>query len=273
MEMTERSLERMTIERGLRQALAKNELRLHYQPQIDVTSGIATGVEALVRWQHPEWGLVYPERFISVAEETGLIVPIGIWVLRTACLQVKSWQQDDGPFSSVAVNLSPRQFLETNLFQTIKQVLAETGLDPNALELEITESAVMQDPENTLHVLQQLQALGVRLSIDDFGTGYSSLTYLRRFPVQSVKIDRSFVDNIASDEGSRTLVRAIIALTHELKLLVVAEGVETEAQLSFLTSQQCDSLQGFIFSKPVTPQQLDIDFNTTQFKPLLSRLR
>lgn len=269
--MTERSLERMTIERGLRRALANNELRVHYQPQIDLASGLATSVEALVRWQHPEWGLVYPDRFIGVAEETGLIVPIGAWVLRRACLQAKEWHENDGPFSTVAVNLSPRQFLENNLYQTVKQTLAETGLNPSALELEITESAVMQDPENTLQVLRQLRELGVKLSIDDFGTGYSSLTYLRRFPVQSVKIDQSFVADIPHDEGCRTLVSAIIALTHELKLNVVAEGVESEEQLSFLCNQRCDSLQGFMFSRPETSEMLENGFKLAQFKPQLHR--
>ncbi|TPQ24751.1 EAL domain-containing protein [Methylomonas koyamae] len=269
--MTERSLERMTIERGLRHALANNELRVYYQPQIDLASGLATRVEALVRWQHPEWGLVYPDRFIGVAEETGLIVPIGAWVLRTACKQAKTWHDNDGPFSSVAVNLSSRQFLENNLYQTVKQTLAETGLNPAALELEITESAIMQDPDNTLLVLRQLRELGIRLSIDDFGTGYSSLTYLRQFPVQSVKIDQSFVVDISSDEGSRTLVRAIIALTHELKLNVVAEGVETEEQLSFLSKHRCDSLQGFMFSRPEASETLENGFQATQFKPQLHR--
>ncbi|MDD5578033.1 MAG: EAL domain-containing protein [Methylobacter sp.] len=259
MEMTARSLERMTIERGLRFALTHSGLKLHYQPQIETETGHAVSVEALVRWEHPEWGLVYPDRFIAVAEETGLIVPIGLWVLRTACLQAKEWQENDGAFTHVAVNLSPRQFLEADLFETIKEVLAETGLKPSSLELEITESAVMQDPERTLLVLQQLHRLGVHLSIDDFGTGYSSLTYLRRFPVHSVKIDRSFVMDIPKDEGSMTLVRAIIALSHELKLQVTAEGVETEEQLAFLKDQHCDMLQGYMFSKAVTAEQLETD--------------
>jgi diguanylate cyclase (GGDEF)-like protein/PAS domain S-box-containing protein len=265
-EMTKRSLERMTIERGLRHALINNELLLHYQPQIDSTSGRAVSVEALVRWQHPDWGLVNPDRFIAVAEETGLIVPIGIWVLRTACLQVKAWQENDGPFTQVAVNLSPRQFLEHDLFESIKAVLTETGLKPSSLELEITESAVMQDPEKTLHILQQLHEMEVRLSIDDFGTGYSSLTYLRRFPVHNVKIDRSFVQNIPSDSGSMTLVRAIIALAHELKLSVTAEGVETEEQLAFLKTQKCNLLQGYFYSRPVTAKQLENNYDTTSLK-------
>jgi diguanylate cyclase (GGDEF)-like protein len=271
MEMTARSLERMTIERGLRRALDHNELQLHYQPQVDVTNGDAFSVETLVRWQHPEWGLVYPDRFIEVAEDTGLIVPIGIWVLRAACLQAKQWQKNGGPFTHVAVNLSPRQFVEKDLFETIKAVLAETGLEPSFLELEITESAVMQDPNRTLDVLHQLHALGIRLSIDDFGTGYSSLTYLRRFPVHNVKIDRSFVRDIPGDESSMTLVRAIIALAHELKLSVTAEGVETQEQLAFLNNQNCDMLQGYLFSRPATAEQLESDFKQAAIKTLLFR--
>jgi len=270
--MTERSLERMTVERGLRRALKQNELRLHYQAQIGSDTGLVTGAEALIRWQHPEWGLVYPDRFIGVAEETGLIVQIGAWVLREACRQAKYWIENDGPFSSVAVNVSARQFLETNLFQTVKDTLEETGLSPASLELEITESAVMQNPENTLQVLRQFQALGVRLSIDDFGTGYSNLTYLRRFPVQSVKIDRSFVIDLPDNEGSKSLVRAVVALAHELLLSVVVEGVETEEQLSFLTAQHCDSLQGYIFSRPVTAEQFERDIIDTGFKVDLSKI-
>ncbi len=256
-EMTERSLERMTIERGLRYALLHNGFELHYLPQIDLTSGRTVSFEALVRWRHPDWGLVYPDRFIVIAEDTGLIVSIGRWVLRTACLQAKKWQENGHVFSHVAVNLSARQFLESDLFQTIKGVLTETGLDPASLELEITESAIMQDPDKTLQVLHQLCDLGVRLSVDDFGTGYSSLTYLRRFPIHNVKIDRSFVQNIPSDEASMTLVRAIIALGHELKLSVTAEGVETEAQLEFLKTQKCDIVQGYLFSRPVPAEQLE----------------
>ncbi|MDD5460680.1 MAG: EAL domain-containing protein [Methylococcales bacterium] len=261
MEMTTRSRERMTIERGLRHALVNHELKLHYQPQIESDSGRALIAEALVRWQHPEWGLVYPDRFIKVAEETGLIVPIGYWVLRTACMQAKTWQDNDGPVTRVAVNLSARQFLEENLFETIQEILTETGLKPTSLELEITESAVMQDPEKALLVLKQLHELGVQLSIDDFGTGYSSLTYLQRFPMHSIKIDQSFVFNISHNEGSKALIRAIIALAHELKMKVIAEGVETEEQSAFLKAHQCDSLQGYLFSYPVAAVALETDFN------------
>ncbi|MDD2658213.1 MAG: EAL domain-containing protein [Methylococcales bacterium] len=257
LEMTERSLERMTIEKGLRHALEHHKLALHYQPQIDSSNGRGVSVEALVRWQHPDLGLVCPDRFIEVAEETGLIVPIGVWVLRTACLQAKAWQNNDGPFNHIVVNLSARQFLEKDLFQTIKQVLSETGLKASSLELEITESAVMQDPERTLLVLQQLHELGIQLSIDDFGTGYSSLTYLRKFPVHKVKIDRSFILNIPGDVESMTLVRAIISLAHELNLKVTAEGVETGEQLAFLKEHHCDALQGYLFSHPVTAAMLD----------------
>jgi len=267
--MTERSVERMIIERGLRHALVNHELKLYYQPQIDLVNGLSVSVEALIRWQHPEWGLVEPGRFISVAEETGLIVPIGLWVLRTACRQAKAWQDSDGQFSQIAVNVSARQFLDPDLFQTIKAVLIETGLKPSSLELEITESAVMEDPERTLLVLQQLNELGVRLSIDDFGTGYSSLTYLRRFPVHNVKIDRSFIKNIPNDKGSMTLVRAIIALAHELELSVTAEGIETKEQLAFLKDQQCELLQGYLFSRPATKEQLQADFKEAELKPLL----
>jgi len=259
--MTERSVERMIIERGLRDAIKNDELKLHFQPKVDAQSGISSSVEALVRWQHPEWGLVAPYRFITVAEETGLIVPIGAWVLRAACLQAKAWQENDGQFHQVAVNVSARQFMEIDLFEMIKKTLEETGLRPSALELEITESAVMQEPERTLNVLKLLFDLGVKISIDDFGTGYSSLTYLRQFPVHSVKIDRSFVQDIPEDQGSMTLVRAIIALAHELNLEVTAEGVETKEQLAFLREQDCDILQGYLFSKPATAEQLAANFN------------
>jgi EAL domain-containing protein (putative c-di-GMP-specific phosphodiesterase class I) len=267
--MTTRSIERMTIERGLRQALKNQEFVLYYQPQTNAGDGATVRAEALVRWQHPELGLIPPDRFIHVAEETGLIVPIGYWVLRTACLQARQWQENHASFTHVAVNVSPRQFQEKDLFQTIENVLKETGLQPEFLELEITESAVMHEPEKTLEVLYRLHELGVLLSIDDFGTGYSSLTYLRQFPVHSVKIDRSFVMGIPEDQGSMTLVQGIIALAHELKLQVTAEGVENEAQLAFLIHQQCDLLQGYLLSRPITAQQLENHFNHAAVQSLI----
>lgn len=261
-DMTARSIERLNIERGLRQALTDSELLLYYQPQIDVAHNSAVSVEALLRWRHSDWGLVEPVRFIQIAEETGLIVPLGNWVLKNACRQTKIWQQQGSCFQRVAVNVSPRQFLENDLFETVKTILDDTGLSASSLELEITESAVMQDPDRTLQILQKLHDLGVQLSIDDFGTGYSSLTYLRRFPVHSVKIDRSFVQSICHDESSKTLVRAIIALAHELNLKVIAEGVETERQFLFLKEQGCDFLQGYIYYRPLPPEQLT-DFTSS----------
>jgi diguanylate cyclase (GGDEF)-like protein/PAS domain S-box-containing protein len=267
--MTERSVERMTIERGLRNALTNHELKLYYQPQIDVTTGQTVSCEALVRWQQPDGEIMNPDRFIVIAEETGLIVPIGAWVMRTACFQAKVWQDNDSLIGRVAVNVSTRQFLEHDLYQMVKDVLNETGLNPSALELEITESAVMHDLERTLQLLQQLHKLGVRLSIDDFGIGYSSLTYLRKFPVHSVKIDRSFVKNIPVDNGSMALVRAVIALAHELELDVTAEGVETIEQLAFLKDHQCDKVQGYLFCQPATAAQLEKMFCTVATQNLM----
>jgi diguanylate cyclase (GGDEF)-like protein/PAS domain S-box-containing protein len=254
--MTERSIERMTIERGLRSALINREFKLYYQPQIELDTGRMVSCEALVRWHQPNGEVIGPDRFIVVAEETGLIVPIGAWVLQTACLQAKTWQETDGLFRRVAVNVSARQFLEHDLYQMVKNALAETGLNPSALELEITESAVMHDLEKTLQLLHQLHDLGVRLSIDDFGIGHSSLNYLRQFPVHSLKIDRSFVQNIPKDKGSMALVRAVIALAHELELDVTAEGVETKDQLAFLASHQCNRVQGYLICQPATISQL-----------------
>jgi len=270
LDMTARATERMIVERGLRQALANNELVLYYQPQINARNGHVVRVEVLLRWQHSEWGLVYPDRFIDVAEETGLIAAIGEWVLRKACLQAKSWQDNDGPVTHIAVNLSSRQFLEGDLFGIIRRILDETHLKSSLLELEITESAVMQDPDRALLVLRQLHDLGVQISIDDFGTGYSNLTYLRRFPIQRVKIDRSFIADIPDNRNSMTLVQGIIALAHELKLQVTVEGVETEEQLAFLIDRQCDFLQGYLFSPPMTADWLETEFRTDSIKTLVA---
>src|ERR1039457_1612393 len=208
-------------------------------------------MEALVRWQRPGQELIPPAQFIPLAEETGLIVPIGEWVLKTACARNKSWQEQGLPPLRIAVNLSARQFAHENLLQDVSRVLDETGLNPAALEFEITESMVMHNPEHAVNLLTRLKAMGIHLAIDDFGTGYSSLSYLKRFPLDSVKIDRSFIRDLPGDADDAAITRAIIAMAHSLRLKVSAEGVETEEQLSFLREHGCDEMQGYYFSEPL----------------------
>jgi EAL domain-containing protein (putative c-di-GMP-specific phosphodiesterase class I) len=244
------SIERLTLESSLRRALERNEFLLHYQPKMNLRSGRITGVEALVRWQQPAQGLIPPAQFIQLAEETGLIVPIGEWVLKTACAQNKAWQLAGWAPVRVAVNLSPRQFAHENLLEDVARVLKETGLDPVFLELEITESVVMRNPEQAVILLNRLKAFGIHLSIDDFGTGYSSLNYLKRFPLDTLKIDRTFIKDLPGDADDAAITQAIIAMAHSLRLGVVAEGVETAEQLSFLRDYECDEIQGYYFSKP-----------------------
>ena len=250
-QMNVHSRERLALETDLRHALEHKEFVLHYQPKIDIVSGQITGMEALLRWQHPTKGLIPPMQFIPLAEETGLIVPIGEWVLRTACAQNKACQELGLPPLRIAVNLSARQFVHENLLQEVSRVLGETALDPAALELEITESMMMQDPVHAVKLLTELKALGVYLSIDDFGTGYSSLGYLKRFPIDSLKIDRSFVQDLPRDADDAAITQAILAMAHSLKIRVIAEGVETVEQLRFLRDHGCDEMQGYYFSKPV----------------------
>jgi diguanylate cyclase (GGDEF)-like protein len=242
------SAERLALESGLRRALERDELKLHYQPKVDVAAGRICGMEALLRWQHPQMGPVAPDRFIPIAEESGLIQPIGAWVLKTVCMQNRAWRQQGMPRFPIAVNLSPRQFAEESLLHDIKSALADSGLEGSDLELEITESMVMNDPEQAVTTLRQLKDLGIRVAIDDFGTGYSSLAYLKRFPIDSVKVDRSFIEDIPQDVDSMAIVQAIIAMAHGLRLKVVAEGVESEVQVSFLRAQGCDEIQGHYFS-------------------------
>jgi diguanylate cyclase (GGDEF)-like protein len=250
--------ERLALEHNLRRALERNELLLHYQPKVALATGAIVGAEALVRWQHPEWGLVPPERFIPIAEETGLIVSIGDWILRTACEQNRAWQDAGLAPITVSVNVSARQFRQNSLVETVTHTLSETSLSPEHLEIELTESMVMHHAESAVAILQRLKALGVRLSLDDFGTGYSSLSYLSRLPIDTLKIDQSFVRHIGDldqrDDG--ILAQAIISLAHSLKLGVIAEGVETETQLTFLTAKRCDEVQGYYFSKPVPADEL-----------------
>jgi len=247
----------LQLESHLRRALEREELILHYQPQINLNSGEIVGVEALIRWQHPEWGMVSPARFIPLAEETGLIVPISEWVLRTACAQNAEWQRMGLPPVRVAVNLSGRHLAKhAELVRHVDEALQATGLAPEHLELELTESILMEDVEAAIQTLGALSERGVKLSIDDFGTGYSSLSYLKRFPIDTLKIDQAFVREIASSEEDSAIVKAVIALAHSLRLNVIAEGVETERQLAFLKDHACDEVQGYFFSRPLPVAEL-----------------
>jgi diguanylate cyclase (GGDEF)-like protein/PAS domain S-box-containing protein len=254
--MNVRTLERLALESNLRHALERKELLLHYQPRVDLETGQITGVEALLRWQYPDLGLVSPSQFIPLAEETGLIIPIGEWVLRTACAQNKLWQSMGLSPVRVSVNLSARQFEQRNLVETIGLVIKETGLDPNYLELELTEGLVMKNPETTIATLRSLHEMGIQISIDDFGTGYSSLSYLKRFPIHALKIDQSFVRDIITDPDGTVIVTAIILLAHSLKLKVIAEGVETKDQLDYVRSLKCHEIQGYLFSKPLPVEEM-----------------
>jgi diguanylate cyclase (GGDEF)-like protein/PAS domain S-box-containing protein len=249
--MNATAFERFALENSLHTALDRQQFLLYYQPQLDIQTGKIVGMEALIRWQHPDMGLIAPAAFIPLAEETNLIVPIGEWVLLTACAQNKAWQVAGFPPMRVTVNLSGNQFRQKNLAETIDKVLYNTGLDPQYLELELTESIIMQGEETTITMLNKLKAMGIRLSIDDFGTGYSSLSYLKRFPLDTIKVDRSFVRDITTDPDDAAITVAIIALGHSLNLKVIAEGVETEKQLAFLSKQKCDEMQGYLFSPPV----------------------
>ncbi|MEC4718570.1 EAL domain-containing protein [Noviherbaspirillum sp. CPCC 100848] len=255
--MNDHAMERLRIENNLRSALEREEFFLHYQPQVDLATGRVLGMEVLIRWQHPVLGMVPPDRFIELAEEIGLIVPIGAWVLRTACRQCVAWQRAGLGQLRVAVNLSPLQFYQEDLVHTVKGVLAESGLAPHLLELELTESMMMNDIEHAVCILRDLKSIGVHLSIDDFGTGYSSLSYLKRFPIDLLKIDQSFVRDITIDPDDEAIVLSIISLAHSLRLKVIAEGVETEAQLAYLKRHGCDYMQGYYFSRPLPAQAFE----------------
>ena len=253
--MSERTLERLEIEADLRHALERNQFVLHYQPQLDLVSGNIVGMEVLLRWNHPQHGTIAPSRFIALAEEMGLIIPIGAWVLRQACAQTQAWRVAGMAELRVAVNLSPRQFTQKGLVQSIESILHDTGLDARLVELEVTESMVMTDVDNAITILRDLKHLGVQIAIDDFGTGYSSLSYLRRFPIDVLKIDQSFVNDIVMQADDAAIVRAIISLAHGLRLKVIAEGVETVEQLGFLRNHGCNQVQGYLFSRPVPAEE------------------
>jgi diguanylate cyclase (GGDEF)-like protein/PAS domain S-box-containing protein len=256
-------LERMHTEHALHRALERHELRLFYQPVVEIGGSAAVGVEALLRWQHPEHGLMPPNRFIPVAEESGLIIPIGAWVMHEACRQLRMWQAGrvGGPGGAVEVNLSARQIDHPEIVATVERILEETGLPPANLTLEITESALMNDAASALRVLRALKELGCTLAIDDFGTGYSSLSHLQRFPLDILKIDKSFVDELGEDHGGAEIVAAVVKLAHALGLQVIAEGVETEEQLDALTRLDCDFAQGYLFSRPLPAHELAVDFS------------
>ena len=250
------TLEKLALEAGLRHALERGEFRIHYQPKIEITTGTITGVEALLRWQHPERGLIAPDRFIPLAEATGLIVPIGLWTLREVCERGKAWQSLDLPRFPIAVNLSATQFRQQDLVPQLAAILKSTGFDPKYLELEITESVVMQDPDKVVMKLEALRRMGVRLAIDDFGTGYSSLGYLKRFPINNLKVDRSFVRDLAHSSDDVAITRAVIAMAHSLGMNVIAEGVELKEQFDVLREEGCDEFQGWLCRPALAEEDL-----------------
>lgn len=253
LDMVTNVTEKLSVENALRFAIERDELLLHYQPIVDFNSGAAVGAEALIRWQRPDHGLIEPARFIGVAEESALILPIGRWALQTACAQASAWTREsaDSVLQRMSINLSPRQFRDATLADSILEVLRELGMPPERLELEITESVLMQDLDETRAILNKLRTNGVSLALDDFGTGYSSLSYLKRFPVDRLKIDRSFIKDIVADADTAAIVHAIIAMAHRLKINVVAEGIETAAQYALLRTAECDFAQGFYLGEPL----------------------
>jgi EAL domain-containing protein (putative c-di-GMP-specific phosphodiesterase class I) len=270
--MNVHTVERLELESDLSHALERGEFLLHYQPKVQIKTGMITGTEALLRWNHPLRGLVPPMDFISLAEETGLIVPIGEWVLATACAQNKLWQDQGLTKLGIAVNLSARQFADSQLLPKLTRIIHASGIDPSSLELEITESVVMSHGECAVAVLEQLKSTGVKIAIDDFGTGYSSLGYLKRFPIDTIKVDRSFIRDIPGDSGDMKIAHAIIAMAHALRLKVVAEGVENAEQLKFLRAQHCDAAQGYFLYRPLPADQV-ADILKINQRDLEARLR
>jgi len=265
--MNANAKERLTMESQLRNALERKELQLHYQPQMELDTGRVVGVEALLRWQNKKLGNVPPDTFIPIAEDSGLIIPIGEWVLHTACTQLKAWQDTGVPIVRVAVNISVRQFMHPRFFELVKQVIEDTGLEPESLELEITESLLMQDVETAIHLLRELKAIGIQLAIDDFGTGYSSLSYLKRYPIDRLKVDKAFVQDITTNFQDAAITKAVIAMGNNMDLRVIAEGVETEGQLNYLMEKQCHEVQGYYLSKPIPAQEVCLfidEINSTQ---------
>jgi len=256
-ELGEQITGRLALENGLHDALLNNEFVLYYQPQFDIATKKISSVEALIRWNHPTRGLLLPIHFIPAAEDTGLIVPIGEWILKTACEQNKKWQDAGYPPMRIAVNLSSKQIRQPDLIQKIKAILETTGLSPNYLELEITENVIINTIDSSQNPLTELNALGIHITLDDFGTGNSSINYLRKIPLGRLKIDQSFISNINLNTSDEVIIQSIISLAKKLNLEIVAEGVETKKQLDFLQSNHCEQVQGFLFSKPITSNELE----------------
>ncbi|HEU4509323.1 MAG TPA: EAL domain-containing protein [Pyrinomonadaceae bacterium] len=254
---TTRALKQLVLESNLRPALERAEFFVQYQPQISIRDFHLVGMEALVRWQHPSFGLLYPGEFIPLAEESGMIISLGDWIMRIACTQSKVWQDAGLAPMVVSVNFSARQFQQPTFITDVSQILKDTNLDPRWLELELTESSIMKDPEEAIEKLHELKLMGIRVAIDDFGTGYSSLNYLKRFPIDTLKIDKTFVSDVCKDPHDTAIVRAIINLGHALDLTVIAEGVETKEQLQYLSALECDVVQGFLFSKALSAKQFE----------------
>ncbi|MCI4625401.1 MAG: EAL domain-containing protein [Candidatus Magnetoovum sp. WYHC-5] len=265
-DMDRKVARRLKIESNLRKALKRNELVLCYQPKISIRTGELTGFEALIRWNNPQHGLISPAEFIPLAEETELIIPIGEWVMEAACRWNKGLQNKGYKPFTVAINISPKQFKSTNIVATIKKTIKNTGLLPQYLEIEITENILMSDAELSIKTLTQIKDMGIKISIDDFGTGYSSLNYLKKFPIDTLKIDRSFIRDITKDQDDEAIARAIIAMSHSLKLRVIAEGVETKEQLTFLHSLDCDEAQGYLFSKPAFSDEAELIVREKRYK-------
>jgi diguanylate cyclase (GGDEF)-like protein len=268
-EMNAQALTRQLLESSMRQAIARDEFYLVYQPQFDIGNKTLVGLEALLRWRHPQKGNIYPLHFIAIAEETGMIIPIGEWVLRTACRQATAWHDSGTPWLRVAVNISARQFKQDNFVTLVKSILDESGLPPEYLELELTESTIMERADRNIETLLKLKELGVTLAIDDFGTGYSSLSYLKHFPIDRLKIDRSFLRDLSIGGDDAAITEAIIVMAHSLKLDVVAEGVELEDQFDFLHSRNCDTLQGFLMSHPLSVDDVSILLGNTPDDPIV----
>ncbi|MEK7851666.1 MAG: EAL domain-containing protein [Deltaproteobacteria bacterium] len=257
-EMNDRVFERLSMENNLRLAIEREEFILYYQPQADLKTGRLIGAEALIRWQHPDMGLILPARFIHIAEDSGLIVPIGEWVLRTACRQNREWQKAGLSAVPISVNLSAVQFRESDFLETVARAVKDTEIDPHSLELELTERAIMQDVESAVVIMRQMKEMGFKLAIDDFGTGYSSLSYLKRFPIDRLKIDQSFIRDINTDPDDAAITLAVISMAHSLGLKVIAEGVETAEQLAFLKEHGCDEIQGYYFGKSLPSDEFEM---------------